>query len=103
MFNMYRQLIAFMLSLPALQIGKYRRLKTDNPDIYAFMRGEGNNRCVIVINFSQNEGIVSVEGNHLGVLLCSTHSVYGRDEKTPLSNLRLGGFEGQLYEIMRPT
>ncbi len=101
MLHLYRQLIQLKLSMPALQTGKYRRLKTDNPEIYAFMRGEGHSRCVIVINFSEKEQKISIDGNYSGELLCSTHNVYGEKGKVPLANLKLVGFEGQLYEIMR--
>jgi alpha-glucosidase len=103
MLSMYKQLIHLKLSIPAIQTGKYRRLKTDNPEIYAFIRGEGNNRCVIVINFSENTAVVSIEGNLFGELLCSTHSVDGRTGTVALAKLKLQGFEGQLYEIKRPA
>lgn len=96
---LYRRLIQLKATLPALQKGDYLRVKTDNPEIYAFIRQYSENRCLIVINFSKNSEKVSIDGNEGGQLLSSTHSAQGKDKICPIGRLELAPYEAQLYEL----
>ncbi|MEO7617634.1 MAG: alpha-amylase family glycosyl hydrolase [Candidatus Saccharibacteria bacterium] len=97
--SLYRQLIHLKATLPALHYGSYRRVETDNPDIYAFMREYHNNRCLIVINFSEIKTIITPKDHLKGHLLCSTHSVDGEAGHISLNALRMGEYEARIYEI----
>ena len=100
-FNLYRELIHLKATLPALHFGSYRRIKTDHPDIYAFAREYRHNRCLIIINCSDSDRKVSIEGSPSGQLLVSTHRVDGDQSRGDLGKVSLAAFEGQLYEISR--
>lgn len=96
---LYRRLIHLKSVLPALAEGKYRRIKTDNVDCYAFMRYLKGKAALIILNYAATGRSVSVEGNHYGQMLLSTHNVDGGERATQIGRVRLGGYEGRIYEL----
>lgn len=50
----YRQLIALRARMPVLVSGDYQDIDPDNRDIYAFTRKNGDDRLVVLINFSEH-------------------------------------------------
>ena len=97
--SLYRQLIHLKTTLPSLHYGSYRSIETGNKDIYAFIREYHLNRCVIIINFSEFETIVSSKEELIGRLLSSTHAVDGSDNHVPIKDLNMSGYEARIYEI----
>jgi glycosidase len=52
LLNLYRKLIRMRREKPALTSPHRRRLPTDTPEVYAFLRGLGDQRLLVLLNFS---------------------------------------------------
>jgi alpha-amylase len=52
LLNLYRKLIRMRSDNPALTSPHRRRLPTDTQEVYAFLRGSGDRRMLVVLNFS---------------------------------------------------
>ncbi len=53
-FCLYRTAIKLCKDLPAIQRGKYDSLRTDNIEVFAFERRDGDEKVVVAVNFSSH-------------------------------------------------
>lgn len=94
--NLYRALINFRNETPALQYGSYKSLDTDSPDIFSYVREYGNEKILIMLNFSDRTieeplPFSSVE------LICST---FPSNKKEKIEGkLTLLAYEGCVMKI----
>jgi alpha-glucosidase len=94
--NLYRKLFALRRSSPALYGGSYHAVDVSGLDCFAFMRQEGDEKRLVVLNFSSNKLNVDIEAG-TGHILLSTHM--DRQEKTSLHKLMLRAYEGVIIEV----
>jgi glycosidase len=52
LLNLYRKLIRMRSEKPALRSPYRKRMPTDSEEVYAFLRGSGDQRVLVVLNFS---------------------------------------------------
>jgi alpha-glucosidase len=69
--NLYRRLLALRRSHEALRLGRYQTL-TCNDDVFGFARTLGQERLIVLLNFSQEGRSVSLEGSAPATVLLST-------------------------------
>lgn len=62
LLNLYRKLIRMRRDNPALTSPYRKRLPADTPEAYAFLRGSGEQRMLVVLNFSSEPRKAGVEG-----------------------------------------
>ena len=96
--NLYRRLIAYRKTSPALQIGKYHPVAETPDACFVYLRTHEGQRCLVALNFSGDEQTLSlaeIDGSARVVL--STH--LDREETVDLKSYRLRGQEGCIIEL----
>ncbi len=58
--NYFRSLIALRKKYPALVYGKYTLLDKDNPNVYAYTRELGEEKLLIVLNFTSTQAVANL-------------------------------------------
>jgi alpha-glucosidase len=66
--SLYRHLLALRRSHEALRLGRYQTL-TCHDDVFGFARSLGQERQIVLLNFSQERRTVSLENDRTTVLL----------------------------------
>jgi alpha-glucosidase len=95
--NLYRRLLAYRKSSPALQWGDYQALE-DVPDgCYVYMREANGHRTLIALNFSHEEQQIALRAMGTGKIAISTH--LDRAGAVDLAELALHGDEGVIVEM----
>lgn len=95
--NLYRRLIAFRKSSPALQWGSYQAVE-DVPDTcYAYFRAAQDQRLLVAMNFSGQPVELSLSGSTLGQIQIST--LLDRDGLVALDRLGLRPHEGVVIQL----
>jgi len=61
LLNLYRKLIRMRRDNPSLTSPHRRRLPTNTPEVYAFLRGSGDRRMLVVLNFSSESRKAKVD------------------------------------------
>jgi alpha-glucosidase len=108
MLNLYRRLLAYRRTTPAVQWGAYRPLDDVPHDCYVYLRWAGAQRVLVALNFSAQErrldlpalgggGPVGDEYVPRGRIVISTH--LDREETASLAGLILRGHEGLIVEL----
>jgi alpha-glucosidase len=95
--NLYRRLLWIRRRDPALQWGRYEPLDMNGGDVYAYLRAEGGQRRLIVLNFGEKELRVRVPGFDSATVLLSTY--LDREETVQLADLQLRPSEGLLIKL----
>lgn len=96
--NLYRRLLAYRKTCPALQLGKYRPLDPVPQECFVYLRElEGENRLLVALNFSTKECRLNLGPNGDGYLVIST--AMDRSESVSLADLKLRGREGVIVEL----
>jgi alpha-glucosidase len=75
MLSFYRRMLALRRSAPALIAGEYAALESGHDDLLAFTRAdaEGGQRCLILLNFADQERAYAQSGGGALRLLLSSH------------------------------
>ena len=95
--NLYRKLLWYRRATPALEMGSYHPLDIGE-SIFAYVRQLGAIRQrLIVLNFADNEQIVTIPGGTNGRVVISTY--LDREEAVNVSSLWLRPFEGVVIEL----
>jgi alpha-glucosidase len=94
--NLYRKLLALRRGSPALYGGSYQPVEASGVDCFAYLRQEGDEKRLVVLNFSDHAETVSVNPGN-GQILLSTH--LDRQEKVTLKELELRPYEGVIIEV----
>ncbi len=95
--TLYRRLLWIRRREPALQWGRYQPLDVEPADVYAYLREDGNQTRLIVLNFGEEAVVLQVPGYDSGVVQLSTY--LDRDERVDLSALHLRPSEGLLITL----
>jgi alpha-glucosidase len=91
-----RTLLELRRLLPTLMLGSYQAVEQDNPSCFVYQRQWQKQRCLVALNFSDQEQILHLSGQ--GRILLTTRM--DNEGKRDLSKLRLRGNEGLLIEIL---
>ncbi|MGH2507522.1 MAG: alpha-amylase family glycosyl hydrolase [Ktedonobacteraceae bacterium] len=95
--NLVRALLLIRRTLPALTIGAQQSLDQPNTACFVYQRLHADQRCVVALNFSGQDQIVTLSEQGQGSLRLSTY--LDRTGHTPLSEIHLRGNEGLLIEV----
>jgi alpha-glucosidase len=94
-------LLAVRRSHAALTRGSYQSVEQQSTTCFVYLRQYADQRCLVALNFSRQDQIVTLPGQGQGRLLLSTH--LDREGATPLSEMHLRGNEGLLLEVEVPS
>jgi alpha-glucosidase len=92
-----RALLALRRSHAALTLGSYQSVEQESSTCFVYQRQYADQRCLVALNFSAQEQIVSLPGQGQGRVLLSTH--LDREGLVPFSQMHLRGNEGLLLEV----
>jgi alpha-glucosidase len=92
-----RTLLNVRRSHSALTLGSYQSVEQENATCYVYQRCYANQCCLVALNFSVHDQVVTLPGQGQGRILLSTHvDVEG---PIPLAEVHLRGNEGLLIEV----
>ena len=94
-------LLAQRRSLPALTVGSQQSIDQPNPTCFVYLRQYSDQRCLVALNFSVQDQVVTLPEQGQGRVLLSTH--LDREGLIPLSEVHLRGNEGLLIEVEAPS
>ena len=94
-------LLTLRRTLPALTVGSQQSIDQQNPTCFVYLRQHQDQRCLVALNFSAQDQIVTLPGQGQGRVLLSTHQ--DREGLIPLSEVHLRGNEGLLLEGEAPS
>ena len=92
-----RTLLTLRRALPALSVGSQQSIDQPNPNCFVYQRQHSDQRCLVALNFSAQDQVVTLPGQGQGRLLLSTH--LDREGPIPLSEVHLRGNEGLLIDL----
>ena len=92
-----RALLALRRSSPALSVGSQQSLNQPNPACFVYLRQHSDQRCLVVLNFSAQDQVVTLPEQGQGRVLLSTYLDY--DGPISLGEIHLRGNEGLLIEV----
>jgi alpha-glucosidase len=84
-------------SMSALNVGEQQSIDQSNPSCFVYLRQHADQRCLVALNFSAQDQIVTLPGEGQGRVLLSTY--LDREETTTLSEVHLRGNEGLLIQV----
>ena len=99
--NLYRWLLAYRRSTPALQWGSYRPLDEMAEDCYIYLRQAGRQKVLVALNFSEWAQTLNPSAVGTGTLQVSTYM--DRESYSNLARLVLRPFEGVVVELDSDT
>ena len=97
-FNYYRKLIELRKKNNILIYGKYEIILENNENIYAYLRSSGNEKLLIILNFSEDSHLFELPGNirfaH-NELLISNYDI----DCDKINELFLKPYEARVYRL----
>jgi alpha-glucosidase len=99
MLSLFRRLVWFRKGSPALHGGDYRSLPDAPGGCYAYLRGAGDERLLVALNFTGQPLQYGVDGPEQGRLELSTNPSRATGEELSLRPLRLGPDEGVIIRL----
>jgi len=95
--SLVRALLALRRSSPVLSMGSQQSLNQPNPACFVYVREHADQRCLVVLNFSAQDQIVTLQEQGQGHVLLSTQL----DHEGPiaLGEIHLRGNAGLLIEV----
>ena len=96
-----RTLLAVRRSHDALTRGSYQSVEQQSATCFVYQRQHADQCCLVALNFSGQDQVVTLPGQCQGRVLLSTH--LDREELIPLSEMHLRGNEGLLLEVEVPS
>ncbi len=96
-----RALLAVRRSHDALTRGSYQSVEQQSATCFVYLRQHADQRCLVALNFSGQDQVVTLPGQRQGRVLLSTH--LDREGVIPLSEMHLRGNEGLLLEVEVPS
>jgi alpha-glucosidase len=87
-----RTLLTLRRALPALSVGAQQSIDQPNPNCFVYQRQHSDQRCLVALNFSAQDQVVTLPGLGQGRLLLSTY--LDREGPIHLSEVHLRGNEG---------
>ncbi|HEY0068411.1 MAG TPA: alpha-amylase family glycosyl hydrolase [Chloroflexia bacterium] len=98
MLMLFRQLLALRRASPALSVGGYTDVPSDAPDIFSFMREHEGERLLVVLNFSHEARVFSMQSSD-AVAEVALSTVPGRSGQVDLANVELAADEGVVLRL----
>ena len=95
--NLVRALLTFRRSSPVLSVGSQRSLNQPTPACFVYLREHSDQRCLVALNFSAQDQVVTLREQGQGSVLLSTYLDY--DGPVTLGEIRLRRNEGLLIEV----
>jgi len=95
--TLVRTLLTLRRALPALSMGSQQSIDQPNPTCFVYQRQHADEHCLVALNFSAQDQVVTLPEQGQGRLLLSTH--LDREGPLPLSEVHLRGNEGLLIEF----
>lgn len=95
--TLVRTLLTLRRARPALSVGSQQSIDQPNPTCFVYLRQHADERCLVVLNFSAQNQVVTLPEQVQGRLLLSTH--LDREGPLLLSEVQLRGNEGLLIEV----
>lgn len=92
-----RALLDIRRSHAALTLGSYQSVEQENATCFVYLRQYANQCCLVALNFSTQDQVVTLPEQGQGRVLLSTHEK--RAELIPLAEVHLRGNEGLLIEV----
>jgi glycosidase len=99
MLSLYRRLVWYRKGSPALHGGEYRSLPDAPGGCYAYLRGVGDERLLVALNFTGQPLEYEVGEAERGLLQLSTDPARTTGEELSLRPLRLGADEGVVVRL----
>jgi alpha-glucosidase len=96
MLTLFRHLLALRRASPALSVGGYTDVPSDAPDVFTFMRTHGDEKMLIVLNFSHAARIFRMGSGSARIALST---VPGRSGQVDMSNMTLAADEGVILRV----
>jgi alpha-glucosidase len=90
-------LLGLRRSSPALSVGSQRILNQPNPDCFVYLRELAEQRYLVVLNFTAEEQVVTLQEQGQGKVLLSTQPDH--EGQVALGEIHLRGNEGLLIEV----
>ncbi len=97
MLSLVWQLLALRRSSPALTVGSYKDIPSVCPDVYSFMREYGDERMLVVLNFSHEERVFSMDSKATAQIALSTLPKHSG--QINLAGVRLAPDEGVILRL----
>ena len=94
-------LLALRQSSPALSVGFQRSLTQNNPTCFVYLREHADQRCLVALNFSAQDQVVTLQEQGHGHVLLSTLLDY--EGPIALGEIHLRGNEGLIIEVEKAT
>jgi alpha-glucosidase len=98
--TLVRTLLTLRRALPALSVGSQQSIDQPNPTCFVYQRQHAGEHCLVALNFSAQDQVVTLPEQGQGRLLLSTH--LDREGPLRLSELQLRGNEGLLIRVEAP-
>ncbi len=92
-----RALLDVRRSHSALTLGSYQSVKQESATCFVYLRQYSDQRCLVALNFSAHDQVVTLPEQDQGRVLLSTH--LDCEGLIPLSEVHLRGNEGLLIEV----
>jgi len=92
-----RALLDVRRSHGALTLGSYQSVEQENATCFVYLRQYADQRCLVALNFSTRDQVVTLPEQGQGRVLLSTHG--DREGLIPFSEVHLRGNEGLLIEV----
>jgi alpha-glucosidase len=92
-----RALLEVRRSHPALILGSYQSVEQESATCFVYLRQYADQRCLVALNFSAHDQVVTLPQQGQGRVLLSTY--LDREGFIPFSELHLRGNEGLLIEV----
>lgn len=89
-------LLTLRHAMPALTIGSQHSINQSNSSCFVYVRQYSEQRCLVVLNFSAQDQVITLPSQEQGRILLSTHM--DREGLISLAEVHLRGNEGQLIE-----
>lgn len=97
--NYFRSLVKIRKANPVLVYGKYTLLDKSNPTVYAYTRGEGNQKLLIVLNFSARDAQVNTGLNLVNAKLLLNNYKDVSANHISRSIIKLRPYEALIYQF----
>ena len=98
LFSLYKKLIHYHTSSPALLTGAYRALESGNENIFEFNRECASEKLLIALNFSDQEQSIIIPAGQW-TFLCNTYMDKKRGESMLSENLMFRAYEGYIFKV----
>lgn len=99
LLNLYRRIIHYRNSSPALRYGRYSSLDIKQESIFGYLRESDEEKLLVLLNFSEKDQLVSSGEFDRGKIVCNTYLDRDNGEPIDLKTVSLKPYEGLLITV----